>query len=397
MAKKTVLIVEDERDWIAKHKFWLEEAGFDCIYACDGREAIDAAINQTSIKVAIVDEILLEKNNYGNEVTQPLQGVDVRDEIRKQRDDIYFIVVSSKPEKEVEKWQNDPRKAFREASNIENEIRREERVVNFFHKYNLENPQKMEEEYHFLIETIKEILNGKKTPVNQVVEVEFPSIYIGFGVNGELLAEQGKRSTPKSKFIRNLFDQYSQNNNYDDISIDRKVRELQGELKKSDQKTVLEKKVFWIPAGEKFTYSKAKEIKKKGTKKMITAFKADTRPFQILEWLAWQVSLRNEPTISAEQYLYDICGQPRPATGEGKQSTAQFVQEQGEAGFSVIAFNAQKRKQLTVKISQLSTTLVEANIGFSSNKQIFNCDDGTTTYTALFKTGMVFYAVKGKK
>ena len=133
---------------------------------------------------------------------------------------------------------------------------------------------------------------------------------------------------------------------------------------------------------------RSKELKIKGKRNLRPAIPSHTRPFAILEWLAWQVELREEPTINADQFLYDICGLPRPASGGGRQKV-EYLQQ--ELGGQTETLNLEKRKNLTVEISRLSTTLVNVNIGFTDNKQLFRCDEGTTTYTALFKTGILLY------
>ena len=392
MSKAKILILDDEKEWVAKHKFWLEEAGFNCVYAYDGREAVDLALSDRAIKIAVIDEILLEKDEEGNSITQPLQGADVREDIRQQRDDISFIIISSKPEKEVAKWQDDPFRAFREASSIEKQIRQEEQVVNFFHKYNFENSQDAEQEYHFLIKTIREILAKRKTPHLQIINQEFPSLYIGFGVNSELLKDESNKKSGKIKPLRRLFSQHHQEQDYQEIAIDREVRQLYKQLKNPNQQTILAKKLLWLKPN--LTLAKAKEVKIKGKRNLRPAVPSHTRPFAILEWLAWQAEFREEPTINAEQYLYDICGVPRPATGEGRQSVKRFQQEQGQTGVQIEILSSEDRKRLTVEISRLSSTLVAANIGFEDNKQVFRCDDGSTSYTALFKTGIVFYGIE---
>lgn len=391
MSKPKILILDDEKDWVAKHKLWLEEAGFICEYAYDGREAVEKALSDRAIKIAIIDEILLEKDKYGNTVTQPLQGGDVRDDIRQQKEDIYFIIISSKPEKETEKWPNDPLRAFREASTIEKQIRQEKQVVNFFHKYDFENPEKVEQEYHVLIKTLREILTERRTSPSQIITPEFPSLYIGLGVNAEILKEEGNKKSGKIKPLRRLFASQYQQQDYQEIAIDQSVRNFYKSLKSPNQSTPLEKKLMWLEPNA--TLSKIKELKVKGKRNIVPAIKSNTRPFQILEWLAWQVERREEPIINADQFLYDICGLPRPASGGGKQNVERFQQELGQTGVQTETLNTEERKRLTVEISRLSSTLVNANIGFKDNKQLFRCDEGSTTYTALFKIGVVLYSL----
>jgi hypothetical protein len=395
MSKAKILILDDEIKWVAYHKHELEKAGFICEYAYDGREAVEKALSDRTIKIAIIDEILLEKDKYGNTVTQPLQGGDVRDDIRQQREDIYFIIISSKPEKEAEKWPNDPRRALREGTTIEKQIRQEKQVVNFFHKYDFdfekENPEKVEQEYHVLIKTLREILTEQRTSPSQIIIPEFPSLYIGLGVNAEILKEEGNRKAGKIKHLRRLFASQYQQQDYQEIAIDQSVRNFYKSLKSPNQSTPLEKKLLWLEPNA--TLSKIKELKVKGKRNIVPAIKSTTRHFQILEWLAWQVECREEPTINADQFLYDICGLPRPASGGGRQNIERFQQELGQTGIQFETLNAKQRGNLKVEISRLSTTLVNANIGFTDNKQLFRCDEGTTTYTALFKIGMVLYSL----
>ena len=295
MSKAKVLILDDEKEWVSKHKFWLEDAGLECIYVYDGREAVDIAINDHSIKVALIDEILLEKDEDGMTVTQPLQGGDVRNEIRKQREDIYFIIISSKPEKEFEKWKKEKDRLpdFRETNTIEKNLRQEERVVNFYHKYSFEDPQKIDEEYHFLLKDIQEILQIRPYQ-NTTINLEFPSLYIGLGVNAEYLTKDGHKKTTRFKGIRKFFNDYYEENRFHEndedknkeISIDKEVRKLCHQLKQPQQEAVLEKKLYWIEA--KGNWSKAKELKVTGAKGLRPAIKSGTRAFEILELLGWQ-------------------------------------------------------------------------------------------------------------
>ena len=208
----------------------------------------------------------MEKDKYGNTITQPLQGGDVRDDIRQQREDIYFIIISSKPIKEAEKWPNDSLRAFLESSAIVEQIRREKQVVNFFHKYNFENPEKVEEEYKVLIENLQEILTEPRKSPNQIITPEFPCLYIGLGVNAEILKEEGNRKAGKFKPLRRLFVSQDQQQAYQDLAIDKSVRNFYRQLKHSNQSTPLEKKLLWLKPNA--TLSQIKELKVKGKRKI---------------------------------------------------------------------------------------------------------------------------------
>jgi len=97
MARTRILILDDERDWLYRHKGWLEEAGFECIATQLAEEAVAIALEDPSIQIAIIDEIL-----EINGLKQDMQGSDVRDEIRKQRSNIQFIIVTYSPQFKAE-------------------------------------------------------------------------------------------------------------------------------------------------------------------------------------------------------------------------------------------------------------------------------------------------------
>jgi len=96
----SILILDDDAEWIALHSNKLQEVGYTCKSTPKAEEALEfiKQDKKRDIKAAIIDEILLDPDNPI--MKQDKQGSDIAKEIRKIRDDILLIMVSAAPEKE---------------------------------------------------------------------------------------------------------------------------------------------------------------------------------------------------------------------------------------------------------------------------------------------------------
>lgn len=96
-----VLILEDDEMWLARHERRLREAGFRCHSTQLAEEAIDIAKVNSSIKFALIDEVLFVPPIPVDSAYQQLQrwqGSGVIRELSPLRPDIKIIVVTSAPQ-----------------------------------------------------------------------------------------------------------------------------------------------------------------------------------------------------------------------------------------------------------------------------------------------------------
>lgn len=63
MAKKTILVVDDDQDLLETIRFSLEKVGYEVVIACNGLEALGAARAEEP-DVIILDVMLPKKNGY---------------------------------------------------------------------------------------------------------------------------------------------------------------------------------------------------------------------------------------------------------------------------------------------------------------------------------------------
>ena len=97
----TVLILEDNEMWLARHERRLQEAGFRCHSTQFAEEAIDIAKVDSSVKFALIDEVLFVPPipvDSAYRQLQRWQGSGVIRELGPLRPDIKFIVVTSTPQ-----------------------------------------------------------------------------------------------------------------------------------------------------------------------------------------------------------------------------------------------------------------------------------------------------------
>lgn len=401
MPKNKLLILDDENNDLALHKFFLEQAGFECICTNYSQEAVEIALTNLDIKVVLVDEILWA-DGVENRQTQDWQGEDVRTEIRKQRNNVHFIIITSKAEIKATELANtgDISRILQVWNQIDTQLRREPQVAGIFHKQRLRNRSQQRDEYDFIIKLIKELLQDKHSlPNSQIKIIKSPSLFIGVGVPAGLLNEiddKGNMRIFRYRTVRTYLKNQAQGYKDSESEIDRKVKNLQREFQNPNQKTT-QKKLFFVKPGDNL--SKRQELKKKilGKKKHQPIIKPGTRCFEILELLAWKAESRQTPpTINGEEFLYDIQGKQRPPSG-GRSGINALKNEQGQASMEFIKTNPREFHNLTVALDRVYSKLIEANIGFDSRQQLLRCYDGETKYEALFETGIVLYELTSEE
>ncbi len=148
MSKPSILILDDDEMWMARHERRLIQAGFRCFATQNSAAAIDLGKSETSIKFALIDEILfvppvpLDENQRE---LQRWQGSGVIREINNLRRDIQYIIITSAPQL---RSQGELPLFTRETS----QLRRQTNVIDVMHKQDIETDP--DHEYQWLIEEI---------------------------------------------------------------------------------------------------------------------------------------------------------------------------------------------------------------------------------------------------
>lgn len=91
MAKKKILLVDDELDFLKIMGMWIEEWGYDLIKATSGKEAIDA-LESEKPDVIILDYLMPD-----------MDGLTTLKEIRKLNEKIPAIMLTAHPDIKVQK------------------------------------------------------------------------------------------------------------------------------------------------------------------------------------------------------------------------------------------------------------------------------------------------------
>lgn len=134
----TILILEDNELWLARHERRLKTVGFKCHATQWAEEAIRIAKIDSSVKFVLVDEVLFVPTvttDTKKRSLQRWQGSGVIREIAPLRPDIQFVMVTSAPE-ERSKGSS---KAFRRESH---KLRSLPSVIDVFHRQDIqESPE----------------------------------------------------------------------------------------------------------------------------------------------------------------------------------------------------------------------------------------------------------------
>lgn len=402
MAKARILILDDETDWVARHKYWLEESGFECIYTQSADEAVEIALADTSIKVALIDEILMT-----NGQKQDLQGQDVRDEIRNQRRDVQFIVVTYLPQLKA-KEEPDTDQALHVFSKASKSLERESQVAAVFHKRHLENKKEQDNEYKCLIQEIKQILEPQPSTTKKAVQVVLPSLWVVLSVIGEFFEGLDDR---KRKKPREFFNEFSSESVLEPSQLNSLVKTFWNQVRdiekgsqpssrssvKPTQQTfqILSKAIYFKTPG----VNQLKELRlREPRRKNRPLIKPTTRSFQILEFLAWKVERGEAKSISEDEYRKFICDEPIQVSNSNKglgAAISKYGNEFDEDGRRTRAGIGTEGKsegilRLKVEIQRLENKIAKPEFGFQSHKRLFECELGTSTYTPEFDVGILF-------
>lgn len=98
MAYFSILILDDEAEWLERHYQALTQAGFECHTTQRADKAIERLKSDTNIKFVLIDEVLYEPQQILAEAElQNLQGNGVIRSVSNQRPDIHFIIISDAP------------------------------------------------------------------------------------------------------------------------------------------------------------------------------------------------------------------------------------------------------------------------------------------------------------
>jgi hypothetical protein len=171
MSKPSVLILDDDEMWMARHERRLIQAGFRCFATQNSAEAIDLGRSETSIKFALIDEILfvtpvpLDENQRE---LQRWQGSGVIREINNLRRDIQYIIITSAPQL---RSQGELPLFTRETS----QLRRQTNVIDVMHKQDIETDP--DHEYQWLIE---EIFQRSQPTIDPTSTIK-PRVLLGLG------------------------------------------------------------------------------------------------------------------------------------------------------------------------------------------------------------------------
>lgn len=361
MTQPSILILDDDELWLARHERRLIQAGFKCYSTQLAKEAIDIGKSDSSVKFALIDEILyvppipIDENKRE---LQRWQGSGVIREITRLRSDIQYIIVTSAPQL----WsEGDSRLFSRETARL----RRQRGVVDVIHKQDIEhNP---EQEYQWLMQLLSQPVSSVECPSIM------PRVLIGLGFTRpeyEAMLEQLERKK----------------SNYLPLSAFEKQGNLRRILKEFRQRAK-EKNVF---------------VEAPGSKKLDrTQIKSNTQSFQILEILAQKSELSEDVVISQQEYEYSPRHREDDIDPEIEQLPIQdFAYEYSEGSKHLRSgIQIEKRESkapsspLKVEINRLKEKLALVNVG--PTKTLFIAEQGS--YRPKFKLGIVLYQIKTTK
>ena len=155
--KYRILVLDDDESWLEKHALRLTQAGFEPESTQDGEAAIKFIRDDTSLRAAIIDEILEVPNKSGS--YQLVQGKKVVKYIKSKRLDKFLCVMVTNAPYEFSKDKKDIIKISQEFEN--------ETGVKVFHKFMIEK----KEDYSQLIEYLNNNIEPKPEPIADVLFV----------------------------------------------------------------------------------------------------------------------------------------------------------------------------------------------------------------------------------
>lgn len=362
MPKPSILILDDDEMWLARHERRLNQAGFRCFATQLAKQAIDWGKSETSIGFALIDEILFVPpvpidTSLGE--LQRWQGSGVIREITNLRRDLQFIIVTSAPQL---RSHGDLQLFTRETS----KLRRQANTIDVIHKQDIEaDPDR---EYQWLIE---DIFNRPQPSSDNPTSLK-PCVMLGLGfemATFEAMCEQiGRKRTnylPLALWLEN-FDRP-----------DKFVGQL---IDRAQAKCIF--------------------IEAPGSKKLDrTGLKANSQSCQILQILALRSVLHQQIIIRETDYQYT----PR-TTGTDDidtdldldpRSIQDFAYEYSDGGKHLrngiqTELRPKASPRLKTAIHRLKQDLAKANV--APPNTLFNVEaDG---YVPTFELGIVIYAIK---
>jgi hypothetical protein len=365
MPKPSILILDDDEMWLARHERRLTQAGFQCFATQNAKQAIDWGKSETSIKFALIDEILFVPpvpSDISQAELQRWQGSGVIREITNLRRDIQFIIVTSAPQLrshgEIRLHTTETRKLSRQTN-----------VIDVIHKQEIEDDP--DDIYRFLI---KDRFNRPQIDLDRQQNLK-PRVILGLGFEANTFAtmcEQiGRKRTnylPLAPFLTNLPRPEKFTNKLIDC------------------------------CQEKCIFIEALDSKKFEQTDLI---KADSQSYQILQTLALQSELHQPITIREADYKFT----PRTTKETSDidadidtRSIADFAYEYSDSGKHLsdgiqLEYRPKPSSRLKVAISRLKQDLAKANV--APPDTLFTTDrDG---YTPTFELGIVIYLLKEAK
>ena len=163
--KSSVLIVDDDELWLARHERRLKAVGIECQSTQLAEEAIRIAKIDSSVKFALIDEILFvppSGNDNQHKQLQRWQGSGIIREIAPVRPDIQFIVVTSAPE---QRSQGSSQKFRQEVL----KLRSLPGVIDVFHQQDIQdNPESVYKKLTDLLRLKTQPLKGRGSTWGQL-------------------------------------------------------------------------------------------------------------------------------------------------------------------------------------------------------------------------------------
>jgi hypothetical protein len=366
MPKPSILILDDDEMWLARHERRLTQAGFKCFATQHAKQAIDWGKSETSIKFALIDEILFVPPVPIDESQRELQrwqGSGAIREIVAMRHDIQFIIVTSAPQ--LHSQEND-RLFSRETS----KLRRQPQVVDLIHKQDIEIDP--DTEYRWLI---GEILDRSQHPLIGKSQDIKPRVLLGIGLDLAIY-ESISEALDRQRTSHLLLTPYLK------------------KLPEHQSKPTIEKLIS--SAIEQCIFVEAP-----GSKKLDqTSIKPNSQSGQILSILATRSELQQNAIVRETDYQYNPRSKDRPYDidlTQDSQPIVDFAYEYSDGRKhrrdGVQIETRQSESRLKTAIHRLKQDLAKANVAPLDALFNFNGEG----YIPNFELGIVVYSVKPKR
>jgi DNA-binding response OmpR family regulator len=369
MTDFSVLILDDDEMWLARHERRLTHARINCRSTQLGKDAIKIARTDPSIKYALIDEILYVPPVPVEEANRELQqylGVGVIRKINAYRPDVQFIMVTAAPQL---RSGGDNRLLTQETS----KLRRQHGVIDIIHKQDIENNPARE--YGWLIDLLR------KPQPSKTGQVVAQQVLIGLGFDKKIyiaIAELSKN--PKANWLPL-----------------KALSAQKGHERALDQcmKSANEKSVF---------------IEMSGSKKIdrCDSIRPNSQGFNILMLLAERAEKHEDVVISEDDYkcfrkykprrtLNDTEAMPDVDSDIAKDCSEKIAKDfpkmiAKDFLYEGVSFERSQRRKSTIRVAihRLSQKLAGLNLGPS--RHIFQ-DFEQGRYRPSFKISIVLYPI----